>query len=152
LMHAGEEATYGICDYAVIKGQAQSQVHQELLDYIDYFERFCRASVELTGIQLKFWHKVYYYAHKTPDDAGSVRLAWKVLSDMGKKPFTMNVKACYDSNNFVLHGIDSAALGMGYYFNHSKNEYMSISQLLQNGELIANIVLEYSNNRALYEK
>ncbi len=152
VLHAGEEATYGICDYAVIKGQAQSHAHQELLDYIQYFERFCRASVEYTGIQLKFWHQIYYYGHKVPDDAGSVRLAWKVLSDMGKKPFTMNVKACYDSNNFILHGIDSVALGMGYYFNHSKNEYMSISQLLQNGELIANIVLEYSNNRALYEK
>ncbi|HRR54690.1 MAG TPA: M20/M25/M40 family metallo-hydrolase [Candidatus Methanomethylicus sp.] len=152
VLHAGEEATYGICDYAVIKGQAQSQIHQHLLDYIEYFKRFCKVSMEYTGIQLKFWDKVYYYAYKTPDDAGSVRLASKVLTDMGKKPFTMNVKACYDSNNFVLHGIDSVALGMGYYFNHSKNEYMSLPQLLENGEFIKNIVLEYSNNRDLYEK
>ncbi len=152
VLHAGEEATYGICDYAIIKGQVQSQQHQNMLDYLDYFERFCRASVEGTGIKLKFWHEIYYKAFKTPDDAGSVRLARKVLIDMGKEPYTMDVKACLDSHNFVQNGIDSVAVGMGYYFNHSKNEYMSLSQLFENGEFIKNIVLEYSKNPSAYEK
>lgn len=152
VLHAGDDATYGICDYAIIKGQAQSQIHQNLLDYLDYFEKFCKETVAGDGIELKFWHEVYYEAFKTPDNAPSVRLASKVLRDMGCEPYTMDVKACLDSHHFVRHGIDSVALGMGYYFNHSKAEYMSLSQLIENGAFIKNVVLEYSDNPAIYER
>lgn len=54
VLHAGGEATYGICEYAVIKGQVQSYDRKKLQDYIEYFMDFCRTQTEQAGIQLRF--------------------------------------------------------------------------------------------------
>ncbi|MGI6029003.1 MAG: M20/M25/M40 family metallo-hydrolase [Candidatus Heteroscillospira sp.] len=150
VLHAGREATYGICEYAVIQGQVQSYSHRKLLDYIRYFEELCRSVTQGTGLELKFDDQVLYEHFEVSENSTAVKLAFKSLRDLGAEPYTEFGKACLDSHNFNAHGIQSVALAMGYRLNHSNREYQEIHQLIKNTRLIQQIVLEYSNNREEY--
>lgn len=150
VLHAGGEATYGICEYAVLKGQAQSHNPEKLSEYIRYFERFCCDKLEPREIQWEFENQILYHAYVVPPESACVRLVSKALENLGEEAYTELGNACLDSHHLNAHGIESVALGMGYRLNHSNQEYQEIDLLLKNSQLIENILLEYGNNPTPY--
>jgi len=151
VLHAGGNATYGICEYAVIKGQAQSHNHDKLLDYIRYFEAFCRQEKANTGVSVKSDSQILYRGCGIDVDSPCIRLATRALASLGVQVHADTGNACLDSHNFNAHGIQSVGLAMGYRLNHSTHEYQDIGQMLKNSELVERIVLEFSQAPEAYE-
>ncbi len=150
VLHAGSQATYGICEYAEILGQAQSHVPEKLEAYLEEVKRICEQETAGSGIRTEMDAETLYDAWSTGPDTPCMKLVTRALSQMGVTSFSERGNACLDSHHFNAHGIQSVALGMGYLRNHSNQEYQEIGEMFKNMELVERLVMTYSDETAEY--
>jgi tripeptide aminopeptidase len=70
----------------------------------------------------------------------AVDLLFGILRDLGFEPDPHPVGGGTDANIFRQHGIASVTLGRGSYNQHSKDEYLVVSELLQTAHVVEEVI------------
>ena len=117
-------------DYTLIQGELRSMVDEKaetLLNRVRRRVEDARDAHPQARIETNIGG---YEGYTLDDDDPAVRLLYPVLRSMGFEPDPRPIGGGTDGNIFRQHGIASVVVGRGGYNQHTKDEYLVISEML----------------------
>ncbi len=144
VLSTGSKSTNVVCDYAMVQGEVRSRNAQRLQDYLDYFESFCKETVEKQGASVKVTKTCTFEPFLIDEDDISIRIAKKALSSLHTQINIETGGGGMDANIFNQNGITSIGIASGYSKNHTKDEQLVLSDCFQTAELIRALIETYS--------
>ena len=151
VIHGGPKEPGTVCDRVLVRCEARSVQQEKLMNYLRYFENYCREHIKGTGAELRFQYEIQHGNVCFCEDDEVVKLAAEELKHMGVEPqLSLTMEGC-DGYLFCAHGIPCISVGMGNSNAHALNEKVNVEQLIQSGELTERLILSYSQKRELRE-
>ena len=136
-------ATNVVCDHVHVEGETRKKKKKKMEAYCDYFEKFCRETVEGTGAAVETRVDKVYRCFHVPEDSASITLARRVFDSMGIEMKVEKGGGGMDANRLNEHGIECVGLATGYGKNHSPEEYVYVEDLVRSGEMVKQLILQY---------
>lgn len=129
---AGGQVVNAVPEYCRVEGEFRSMVFEK----VDTLVTKSRAHIDdvrdrypSAKIQVEFEEKLPGF-HLEPGDP-AYDLIIGVLADLGMTPNPQPIGGGTDGNVFRGHGIASVVIGRGGYDQHTKDEYLVISEMLE---------------------
>lgn len=147
VIHGGPKEPGTVCNSVKIRCEARSVQKEKLMNYLTYFENYCKEHIKGSGAELKFRYEIQHgnYCYDEKDEI--VKLAMNVLKEMDVEPkLSLTMEGC-DGNVYCSHGIPCISFGMGNANAHGLNEKVKISELERCGELVERLILAYSSKK-----
>jgi tripeptide aminopeptidase len=137
---AGGEATNIVPEIVNIEAEARSFKTEELEKQIKNIEEQFKLSADGFGGEVEFSHRLSFSTFEIPENSVPVKMAVSGAKRAGIDYKITQTGGGSDANVLNLHGISSIALGIGYYDEHTNNEYISLEDLYKSLEWLTEIV------------
>ena len=127
---AGGLVRNAVPDYTLVQGELRSMVEEKAETLLARVKRRideARDAHPDARIESEFGG---YEGYTLEDSDPAVKLLYPVLTSMGFTPDPHPVGGGTDGNIFRQHGIASVVIGRGGYNQHTKDEYLVISEML----------------------
>lgn len=147
VFRTGSNQTNIVCDYAEVAGEVRSLSDKKLEKYLQYFEKYCLTIAEENKAVAEVSYFVPYRSFKVSPDHEIISIAKSAMKKISVNSYVESNGGGLDANNFTANDIVSIGFGMGYYLNHTNEEYIEIKDLIKSGELVYSLVQEYSKLR-----
>lgn len=136
----GGEATNIIPDLVKVEGEARSFNTGILTKQVDNVEaQFLKAAEEFGG-SIEFSRRLSFSTFNIDNESYPVKLAVNAAKKINLPHKITHTGGGSDANVLNLHGVTSAALGMGYFDEHTNNEYISLKEMYNSLEWLIEIV------------
>lgn len=140
----GTGPTNVVCDEVLLIAEARSLSENKLNKQVEQMKTALQEATEQFGgeveIKLVPMYPSYYYSKEDQ----VVRVAMSAVKEMGKKPILTTSGGGSDANHLSGKNIPTVNLAVGYENIHTKNESISISNLLEVPELMYEIIKQIS--------
>ncbi|MDR3038345.1 MAG: M20/M25/M40 family metallo-hydrolase [Candidatus Adiutrix sp.] len=141
VIQAGQ-ATNIVCERCEIKGEARSADPAEAGAYVAEVRRVFTETAREFGATAEVEDSVEYHAFRVDESHPAIDLARRALRNLGLEPRVAGSGGGMDGNHFNRHGLTAVGLAPGYDQVHTTREVQSISQLIDCGRLVAEIIWE----------
>ena len=139
VIQAGQ-ATNIVCERCDIKGEARSADPEELEEYAAEVRRVFTETAREFGGSAAIETASAYRGFKVQEDHPVITLARKALGRLGLEAEVVGSGGGMDGNHFNQNGLPAIGLAPGYDQVHTSRETQSISQLIDCGRLVAEII------------
>ncbi len=148
VFHGGPKEPGTVCNYVQVRCEARSVQKQKLMDYLAYFEDYCKEHIKGSGAELKFRYEIQHGNYCYTEEDEIVRIAVGELKAMEIEPkLSLTMEGC-DGNIYCAHGIPCISFGMGNANAHSLDEKANVQELIRSGELAERLILAYSARKS----
>lgn len=135
----GGTATNIVSDKVKIEGEARSFNPSTLTEQIKNAEvQFLTAADEFGG-SIEFDHKLSFSTFNLDKESQPVKMAVSAAEKKGIPHKITHTGGGSDANILNAHGIISAGLGIGYFEEHTNNEYISLKDMYNSLEWLIEI-------------
>jgi len=141
IIQAGQ-ATNIVCERCEIKGEARSTDQAELEAYLERVRRVFLETAEEFGGRAEMETSLEYLTFRVEEDHPAIVLARRAMKNLGLPVRIAGSGGGMDGNFFNQHGLTSVGLAPGYDQVHTPREEQSLSQLIDCGRLVAEIIWE----------
>ncbi len=141
VMQAGT-ATNIVCDYAEIRGEARSRRPEELDAYLAEVKAVFAEVAEEFGTVIEVESSREYSTYLVEESEPVLRLAGRALRNLGLKMEVAASGGGSDGNYFNQNGIKAVGLSPGYTGVHTPGETQPVTDLIQCGRLVAELIKE----------
>lgn len=83
VIHGGPKEPGTVCDRVLVRCEARSVQQEKLMNYLRYFENYCREHIKGTGAELRFQYEIQHGNVCFCEDDEVVKLAAEELKQMG---------------------------------------------------------------------
>lgn len=136
----GGEATNIVPDMVTAEGEARSFNAETLTKQVDNVEaQFLKAADEFGG-KIEFFRKMSFSAFNLDKESMPVKLAVDAAKKINLPYIITHTGGGSDANILNTHGITSAGLGIGYFDEHTNNEYISLKDMYNSLEWLIEII------------
>lgn len=137
----GGQATNIVPEEAVLRGEARSHSEKKLKAQVAAMVRCVEHAARQAGGHAQVTVQRSYNAISIPSSAPIVDLTRKVAKDLKLKHHILSSGGGSDANIIYSRGIPTVALGIGMEHVHSKQEYITVKNLVDTAHFIIGIVV-----------
>jgi len=136
----GGEATNIVPESVSIEGEARSFNSEVLNEQVKNIGKQFQLAANEFGGDIDFSHRLSFKTFDLPEESHPVSMAVNAAKKIGLDYKITQTGGGSDANVLNLHGINSIALGIGYFNEHTNNEYISIKDLYNSLEWLIEII------------
>ncbi len=120
--------------------ECRSLDHRKAVELAETYARIFEEEAEKLGARAQVKVELAYRATRLPEDSPAVALAKEAVASLGLEPTLRLIRGGTDASILNQHGIESVVLGMGAREAHTRDEWISVDDLLMAGELARAII------------
>jgi tripeptide aminopeptidase len=139
--HAGH-GTNVVCDYAEILGEVRSTNDPEIEQYLQEVKQIFAAAADEYQTEIDVNVQMLYRTFSINKTDAIARIVAKAMSNIGIEANFTSGGGGMDGNHFNANGIPAVGIALGYSKNHTHEEQIVISDMVECGELMQELVKE----------
>ena len=136
----GGDRTNIVCDLVELNGEARAITFSKLENQMKAMREALEGAAEERGCTVDVEVNYERVGYKLEETDRVVEVAKAAIVKVGREPELKATGGGSDANIFTIGGIPTANLGVGYLDIHSKDEKMSISELVKLTELVVALI------------
>ncbi len=136
----GGVATNVVPEQVEVRGEARSHNATKLREAVDQARDAFESAAKRLGGSIEFREQIEYETYKVGDDQPIVKRLKAAASSLGLETSLHSSGGGSDANIFAAKGLPSIVLGMGADDVHTKNESISIDDLVKTARLVQSII------------
>jgi tripeptide aminopeptidase len=140
----GGEVINAVPEKAEIKVECRSQSHEKCLQRSDLIKQIFLNTAESVGARTEVAMELLVKCYSISEDTDSVAIAKKAIRQVGLDPEAKVICGGTDAAIYNDKGIETVVIGMGVQAEHSKDEHITIADMLQGVKIIQQILKELS--------
>ncbi|MCR4428918.1 MAG: M20/M25/M40 family metallo-hydrolase [Caldiserica bacterium] len=139
---SGGRATNIVADFAEMKGEARSRNPQKLEKQTQLMLQAAEEAAISVGARVEIDCRREYEGYTLKEDDDIILILKEALSSIGSSLKLVAAGGASDANVFNFKGRKSLVLSCGYEYPHTREEEVSISQMVDLSRLLKEIVLK----------
>jgi tripeptide aminopeptidase len=136
----GGEATNIVPESVSVEGEARSFKPDVLNEQVKNIEKQFQCAAYEFGGEIDFSHRLSFSTFDISKESLSVELAVEASKKIGLEYKITQTGGGSDANVLNLHGINSVALGIGYFNEHTNSEYISLEDFYKSLDWLVEII------------
>jgi tripeptide aminopeptidase len=140
----GGEVINAVPEKAEVKVECRSQSHEKCLQRSDLIKQIFLNTAESVGARTEVAMELLVKCYSISEDTDSVAIAKKAIRQVGLDPEAKVICGGTDAAIYNEKGVETVVIGMGVQAEHSKDEHITIADMLQGVKIIQQILKELS--------
>ncbi|MBW1720795.1 MAG: M20/M25/M40 family metallo-hydrolase [Deltaproteobacteria bacterium] len=138
----GGEVLNAVPEKTEVKVECRSQTHEKCLGRSELIGRIFQNAAESIGAKAEITMELLVKCYQVPEDAESVAIAKRAIVSAGLAPNTKVICAGTDAAIYNEKGIETVVMGIGVRSEHTKEEHITVGDMMKGVEIIRNILKE----------
>ncbi|KKK97447.1 hypothetical protein LCGC14_2652670, partial [marine sediment metagenome] len=136
----GGDVLNAVPEKTEVRVECRSKNHEKCVNQSDMIKKVFQTSAESVGAKAEVDMELLIKCYCIPENSKSVDLAVKALKNQGLDPKLKVICGGTDAANYNERGIETAVIGMGVQAEHTKDEKISISDMIKGVGIIQEIL------------